>query len=159
MRPIKTILYPTDQSERSQSAFCVASALARDCGARLVILEVVPPPVTIYGPSSEEYLEQLEKALDQLQVDDPKVRVERRVAEGNPVAEILRVAEETNCDLILMASHGRTGAKRVLMGSIAELVVRRARCPVLVIKSPGIPGPAERPLPIGAGSSLEAQNT
>jgi nucleotide-binding universal stress UspA family protein len=139
MRPIKTILYASDESEQSRSAFRVASALAKDCDARLVILEVVPPAVTIYGPPSEAYLKQMRKSIGQLQIDDPEVCVERRVVEGIPAAEILRAAEETKCDLILMATHGRTGLKRILLGSVAEMVVRGARCPVLVIKTPGLP--------------------
>ena len=69
MNPIKTILFPTDQSELCRSAFCVTSALARDCKARLIILEVVPPPVMIYGPPPESYYEQMRDALDQLQCE------------------------------------------------------------------------------------------
>src|ERR1700733_13672012 len=110
MRPIKTILFPTDESECSRSAFPVASLLARDWGARLIILEVVPPPVTIYGPPSDAYFVQMQNRLDRLQVDDPRVCVERLIAEGNPAAAILRAAEDSNTDLIVMASHGRTGA-------------------------------------------------
>ena len=144
MNPIKTILFPTDQSELCRSAFCVASALARDCKARLIILEVVPPPVMIYGPPPESYYEQMRDALDQLQVRDPEVCVERLVAEGDPVNQIVRVAEESKCDLILMATHARTGVSRLLTGSVAEKVVRRSRCPVLVIKSRDVPcGPRE----------------
>ena len=56
--------------------------------------------------------------------------------EGNPAAEILRAAEESDCDLIVMASHGRTGAKRIMLGSVAETVLRGSRCPVLIVKTP-----------------------
>ncbi|HUE17691.1 MAG TPA: universal stress protein [Planctomycetaceae bacterium] len=139
MRPIKTILYASDESEESRSAFRVASALAKDCDARLVIIEVVPPAVTIYGPASEGYLKQMRKSIEKLQIDDPEVCVERRVVEGLPAAEILRAAEEIKCDLILMATHGRTELKRIILGSVAEMVMRGARCPVLVIKTPDFP--------------------
>jgi nucleotide-binding universal stress UspA family protein len=139
MRPIKTILYASDESEESRSAFPVASALAKDCDACLVIVEVVPPAVTIYGPHSEAYLKQMRKGIEQLQIDDPEVCVERRVVEGIPAAEILRAAEETKCALILMATHGRVGLKRILLGSVADMVMRGARCPVLVIKTPESP--------------------
>jgi universal stress protein A len=135
MRPIKTILCPTDQSACSQSAFLMASALASNFGARLVVLEVVPTPVIMYGPPPEAYLDQMQQELDRMQVEDPKVCVERKIAEGNPVTEILRVAKETDCDLIVVGSHGRTGCSRLLMGSVAEQVLRRASCPVLVIKA------------------------
>lgn len=157
MHPIKTILFPTDESECSRSAFRVASELAKDLGARLIILEVVPSAVTIYGPPSEAYFEQMRSGLDQLQVDDAHVCVERRIVEGNPAAAILREAEDSNTDLILMASHGRTGAKRILLGSVAETVLRRSRCPVLVIKTPGCPQEAsETTDSINAGLPVKA---
>jgi nucleotide-binding universal stress UspA family protein len=156
MRPIKTILCPTDQSACSQSAFTVASALASNFGARLVILEVVPPPVIIYGPPPEAYLDQMRQELDRMQVADPRVCVERRLVEGNPVTEILRVAKETDCDLIVIGSHGRTGCSRLLMGSVAEQVLRRASCPVLVIKaSPDQSGLRENDALVAAGTSLD----
>lgn len=135
MNAIKTILFPTDESEGSRVAFSAASSLACELGARLIILEVVPQAVTIYGPASEDYLKQMKLSLKQLTVANPNVRVERYITEGNPAEAILRAAEETKCDLILMASHGRTGAKRVLLGSVAETVMRRSRCPVLIIKT------------------------
>lgn len=135
MHSIKTILFPTDQSEGSRVAFRAASSLACDLGARLIILEVVPIAVTIYGPPTEDYLTQMEKSLKQLTVDNPNVRVERYVTEGVPAEAIVRAAEETNCDLIVMATHGRTGATRVVLGSVAETVMRRSRCPVLIVKT------------------------
>jgi universal stress protein A len=58
------------------------------------------------------------------------------VAEGDPAEMILRVAEEVHADLIVMGTHGRTGLSRLLMGSVAEQVVRRAPCPVLTMKAP-----------------------
>jgi nucleotide-binding universal stress UspA family protein len=56
--------------------------------------------------------------------------------EGDPATEILRIAQECKCDLIVMGTHGRTGVARLLMGSVAEHVVRKAECPVLVVKTP-----------------------
>jgi nucleotide-binding universal stress UspA family protein len=135
MHSIKTILFPTDQSEGSRVAFRAASSLACDLGARLIILEVVPMALTIYGPPTEDYLKQMEKSLKQLTVDNPNVRVERYVTEGIPAEAILRAAEETKCDLIVMSTHGRTGPKRVVLGSVAEMVMRRSRCPVLIVKN------------------------
>jgi hypothetical protein len=63
-------------------------------------------------------------------------RAERRLEEGDAVTEILRVAEEAPADLIVLGTHGRTGLARLLMGSVAEQVVRRAPCPVLTVKAP-----------------------
>jgi nucleotide-binding universal stress UspA family protein len=136
MGAFKTILHPTDQSECSRAAFRVASALAHEWGARLVILEVVPPPVVIYGPPTESYLNEMRKSLDQMQVPDPRIPVERRLAEGNPAAEILQTAADIHCDMIVMGSHGRTGLKRLVVGSVAEEVMRRAAYPVLIAKAP-----------------------
>jgi nucleotide-binding universal stress UspA family protein len=66
----------------------------------------------------------------------PGVNYERECLTGNPVVEIRKFAEGHNIDLIVMGSHGRTGLSRLLMGSIAEGVMRKARCPVLIVKQP-----------------------
>jgi nucleotide-binding universal stress UspA family protein len=139
MLPIQTILHPTDFSQRSHHALELAFALARDCGARLIILHVMPVPIQ----QKRLYREEMEGELLGMRVPDPQVRVERRLEEGDPATQILRVAQETNCDLIVMGSHGRTGLDRLLMGSVAEEVVRRASCAVLTVKAPFPPAPPE----------------
>jgi nucleotide-binding universal stress UspA family protein len=141
MLPIHTILHPTDFSEQSENAWRLACALARDYGARLILLHVVHPPAAIYGeavyvPEPEEYREPLRRQLHQLQVPGADVRAERRLEEGDAATEILRVARETDTNLIVMGTHGRTGLGRLLMGSVAEQVLRSAHCPVLTVKSP-----------------------
>jgi nucleotide-binding universal stress UspA family protein len=143
MLAIRTILHPTDFSTHSAQAFQMACALARDYQARLIVLHVEAPPVAILGgmpalpPLPEEYdRENLEKRLRCIQPPDPAVQVEHRLVTGEPVAEILRMAQEQSCDLIVMGTHGRTGLGRLLMGSIAEQVVRKAPCLVLTVKSP-----------------------
>ena len=80
-----------------------------------------------------------------MQAPDAQIVVEHRLEEGNPVAEILRVARETHCDLIVMGTHGRTGLAHLLMGSVAEQVVRKAGCHVLVVKTP-FPPSSSQPL-------------
>lgn len=72
--------------------------------------------------------------LEQVKPTDPTVPYVHRLVMGNPADEIVRLAEEENADLIVMATHGRTGIGRVLMGSVAEAVVRRAKCPVFTLK-------------------------
>jgi nucleotide-binding universal stress UspA family protein len=67
---------------------------------------------------------------------DPSVPYEHRLLTGHPAEEIVRFADEADCELIVMGTHGRTGFKRLLMGSVAEAVVRRARCAVLTFKLP-----------------------
>jgi hypothetical protein len=74
--------------------------------------------------------------LHRFQVSDPTVHVEHRLADGNPSEEILRQARDTGCDLIVMGTHGRRGLGRLLLGSVAEEVMRKAPCPVLTVKLP-----------------------
>jgi nucleotide-binding universal stress UspA family protein len=140
MLTLKTILHPTDFSERSEFAFRLACALARDYGAQLLVLHIMAPAV-LYGEGMvafpiEGYEHEAREKLQQLQTHDPKVSVEHRLAEGDPTREILRVAQEAKCDLIVMGTHGWTGLGRFLMGSVAEGVVRKAPCPVLTVKMP-----------------------
>ncbi len=139
MLPVATILHPTDFSENSEFAFRLACALARDYKARLVLLHVLPPPMVIYagGPVPAETwpsVEQAEEKLHQLEGKAHRVRVESQVMEGDPVDMILRAAKETNSDVIVMGTHGRTALARLLMGSVAEAVLRKAPCPVLTVK-------------------------
>ncbi len=62
--------------------------------------------------------------------------MEHRLAEGDPAEEILRLSEAQHCDLVVMGTHGKTGLERYLTGSVAEEVLRKAVCPVLVVKTP-----------------------
>jgi len=149
MLPLRTILHPTDFSERSEFALRLACALARDYSARLIVLHTVTIPTAVFGegvvpPDIDAYQEEMSEKLQRLEVPVADVDVERRLRRGDPVAEILRLAEDGACDLIVMGTHGRTGLGRLLMGSVAEQVVRRAPCPVLTVKTPL---PETAPLP------------
>jgi len=152
MLPIRTILYPTDFSETAECAFPLACALARDYGARLIVLHVYPPPLghdqVLALRDPEEYEKQFWTALYGLKTDDPKVAIEYELAEGDAASEILCVAQNSHCDLIVMGTLGRTGVSRFFMGSVAEQVVREAACPVLTVKIPTavaeLPPPSER---------------
>lgn len=140
MLPIRTILHPTDFSEQSNYALRLACALARDHGARLILLHVASPPTAIYGgdvlvPLPPESHDEEKQRLDRLEVPDT-VSTERRLVEGDAATEILYVAEKTGADLIVMGTHGRTGLARFLMGSVAEQIVRKGPCPVLTVKTP-----------------------
>lgn len=139
MLPLGTILHPTDFSEHSEFAFRVAAALARDYNARLILLHVLPPPMVIYagGPVPAETWPSVDEARESLRNMEGRthhVRVESLVMEGDPVDMILRAAEETHSDVIVMGTHGRSALTRLLMGSVAELVIRKAPCPVLTAK-------------------------
>jgi nucleotide-binding universal stress UspA family protein len=140
MLAIRKILHPTDFSENSQAAFRLACALARDYQARLLVLHVSTPFVA-YGEGMvtappPDFTEELRARLQQIRPGDPRVGIEHKLVEGDAAAEILRVAREAGCDLIVLGTHGRTGLPRLLMGSVAEVVVRRASCPVLTVKTP-----------------------
>jgi nucleotide-binding universal stress UspA family protein len=157
MLPIRTILHPTDFSERARYALQLACALARDQGAHLTLLHVMPVPL---AQEKMRYREEMEGELNRTEVPDPSVSVERRLEEGDPATQILGAAQEGGCDLIVLGTHGRTGLDRLLMGSVAEQVVRRAPCPVLTVRipfpqaKPGGTSPAEeRGRPPGAPST------
>jgi nucleotide-binding universal stress UspA family protein len=137
----QVILHPTDFSEPATAALAVARALARDLGARLFILHAAPAEVRAamlvpIPPELTDYRENL--AATRLRTDGPDLKfpVETRISHGYPAEEILRVANEIGCGLIVIGSHGRSGLGRMLMGSVAEAVLRKAGSPVLIVKTP-----------------------
>lgn len=141
--PLRVILHPTDFSEQAHAAFLVACTLARDYAARIIVLHVAPNPVTLLSgmevvPILPEEVDtsSLEARLKDLRAPHAAVTLETRLVQGDTGPTILRVAEEAGCDLIVMGTHGRTGLGRLLMGSVAEQIVRKAKCPVLTIKTP-----------------------
>ena len=141
MLTIGTILHPTSFSEHSEFAFRLACALARDYGARLVVLHVLPPPMLVYGggpivADPAPSLDDMKDKLRQLETQAHGVRIESQVMEGEAVDMILRAATETHSDLIVMGTHDRTALARLLLGSVAEAVLRKASCPVLTVKTP-----------------------
>jgi nucleotide-binding universal stress UspA family protein len=152
MLPIRTILHPTDFSDRSAYAFRLACALARDTGARLLVLHVALPPLVVYGEGyvpvePESVRRELEELLHAVRPRSPAVHVEHWLRDGDPAAEILHAADESKCDVIVLGTHGRTGLARLLMGSVAEQVVRQARCPVLTVRLPAARATPHGPVP------------
>jgi nucleotide-binding universal stress UspA family protein len=138
MLAIRTVLHPTDFSDTSQNALNVACALARDYDARLVVLHVATRPSMAYGegvvpPSTADVVHDAQQRLQELVVPDADVRSECRLETGNAAATIVGVAQEMGVDLIVMGTHGRSGLARILMGSVAERVLRKAPCPVLTL--------------------------
>jgi nucleotide-binding universal stress UspA family protein len=140
MLPVHTILFPTDFSDNAQQTFALACSLARDCGARIVVLHITPPPLSHEKLEAErdpeEYYGVLWKALRQVRAPDDNVAVEHRLEVGGTAEEILRVVSETKAGLIVMGTQGKTGLPRLLLGSVAEQVLRRAKCPVLTVRTP-----------------------
>jgi nucleotide-binding universal stress UspA family protein len=146
MQVIRTILHPTDFSESSAAAFDLACTLAQAQGARVHVLHVARHPmiVPVTSPPGgpEQYREDLADQLEGIQAADPGVLVEHQLLFGrDPTAEILRVAGQLNADLIVMGSHGRAGLVRLLLGSVAEQVLQRAPCPVVIVKEPSASRP------------------
>ncbi len=138
---LNKILVPFDFSVYSDLALEVASSLARYAGGTVHIVHVKEPLAVYHVQGKYDVnpygdLEQLKKTLTTVRPKDPEVSVQHWLMTGDVVHDILLLAEEQNVDLIVMATHGRTGLRRVLMGSIAESVLRNARCPVLIVKAP-----------------------
>lgn len=146
----RRILWPTDFSPLAKAALPHALRLARNRGAELVVIHVLPTP-TIYGfpevvGAAWDELERenhalgkrkLHRVTEQLKRKAPKLRIHGALAQGVPFDQILGAAKRLRCDLIVLATHGRTGLKHVLLGSVAENVVRRAPCPVLTVRPRG----------------------
>jgi nucleotide-binding universal stress UspA family protein len=142
------ILHPTDFSELSDYAFGLACALARAPGARVVVLHVGQPPVVAHRdvrtppPQAGDYRQALADQLRRIRAPAADVAVEHRLEEGEPAEVIPQVAREIGADLILLGTHGRTGLERLLLGSVAEEVARKAPCPVVSVRVPGPETPA-----------------
>jgi len=137
----KKILFPTDFSHTGDAALEMATALARDTGATLLIVHTEEPP-TAYGGGELYYgmpepaTEDLRKMLHKVVPPDKAVPYEHRLITGDPAHAVVRLAKDEEVDMIVMGTHGRTGLSRILMGSVAEAIVRRAGCPVLTYKEP-----------------------
>ena len=143
MKPIKTILHPTDFSDPAQSSFQFACALASDMKARLIVFHVVPPVgawvdelVDYTSPDHELKAWSRLRELQETAQEGYGLDIDVDLSEGDPATEILKTARQRCCDLIVMGSHGRTGLRHYLMGNVAERVMRKAPCPVLTAQSP-----------------------
>ena len=135
---IEKILYPTDFSSYSNQAYFHAISLAEKHGASLTILFVYTPDIVTPGaPDNEEQARAYwQKQLEQIRPLDATIPVRHVLLEGDPAGEIVRYGRDANVDLIVMGTHGRTGLERLLLGSVAEQVLRDAACSVLVVKLP-----------------------
>ena len=139
---ISKILYPTDFSSHSNQAYFHAVALAEKHGASLTIAFVYSPgflgTAEFHGEAADR--DYWRKQLEQIRPVDPGIAVRHVFLEGDPATEIARYAVDAGIDLIVMGTHGRTGVERLVLGSVAEKVLRDASCSVLVVKLPkGLP--------------------
>jgi universal stress protein A len=147
MIEIRTILAPTDFSRHAEVALRYAASLAARLGATLHLLHVLPEVIAPVGPEpmllptlpADYYAESERSALEALgqavrpEWDQPRA-IETAVRWGDAVAGIVGYAVDRKIDLIVLATHGRTGLGHVLLGSVAERIVREAPCPVLTIR-------------------------
>ena len=155
---IKRVLVPVDFSAASLQTLDYAVKLGRPFKAELVVLFVVEPiyavtPGDLYGATAELTAlideqrragkEQLRKLEERIQKRYPKARCVLQT--GRAHQAIVDSARRLKADLIVMATHGRTGISHLLMGSVAEKVVRMAACPVLTLRSPVVGRTARRP--------------
>jgi nucleotide-binding universal stress UspA family protein len=151
MLPIRTVLHATDMSECSKYAYQLACSIARDYNAKLILVNVVPFQGASMGtegmviPPPVVNSDQLRDELTKLAKHAGLPHTGIVLADGDPSDEILRVAKENKCDLIVMGTHGRRGLGRLVMGSVAEQVLRRAMCPVLTVKTPDKEAIATKP--------------
>ena len=147
MTAFHSILVPVDFSEPSRRALRSAVALAADLGARVTLLNVVRtpqvtsaeigmgvPPGPLLVVTEDEIAEVVARQLDLMARSEVPAEADAsiRVRRGFPAEEIVREAAEGGYDLVVMGTHGHTGVARVLLGSVAERVVRHSEVPVLV---------------------------
>ena len=143
---IENILFPTDFSENSEEALKYAISLAEKYGSNLHIVHVtlganqyMAYDMNAYIPddmkkNERETLEKNLRALPPENLGQPK-SVTHEILEGIPLPEILGYIKKNNIDLVVMGTHGRTGLKHLVMGSVAENVVRNSSVPVLSVHS------------------------
>jgi nucleotide-binding universal stress UspA family protein len=148
MKAIRKILAPVDFSACSEEAARYAVELAAKLDAQVTLFNAYFFPVTVpfpdgsaYIPSAESIAELAGAAERQLRalrdrVQQPGAPVSIASAEGPAKELIARVAEKDGYDLIVIGTHGRTGLAHLVIGSVAEAVVRRAKCPVLTVHAP-----------------------
>jgi nucleotide-binding universal stress UspA family protein len=159
MDAIRTILVPTDFSPHADEAFRTAQALARATGAEVVLFHIARPPAVVTEGGSLLPVPVNGDAADLWErfhgtpPTDPGVRVRHEViVSDRPGANhILGILDRLGCDLIVMGTHGHSWLRHRLFGSVTEEVVRRARCPVMVVKAP-VPAPPA-PEPAGAAAT------
>jgi nucleotide-binding universal stress UspA family protein len=141
----KKICCAVDFAEPSRIAMEHAAELAKRFEAELVLVHVVVPP----PPAASDILvssrgvataaaEEHERTLEEWRLDAERRAarpVRARVLSGDPAAEVLRQAREERCDLVVVGTHGRTGLKRLVLGSVAARIARESACPVLVVRA------------------------
>ncbi len=141
MTVMRKILVPVDFSTPEREVIEVATTLAKENGATLLIVHVEEPPPAygggeLYYGQPDPSTEALKDMLVEVKPSLEGVPCEHRLIMGDPASAIVQLAEAEQVDMIVMSTHGRTGVGRLLLGSVAETVVRRAECPVMTLRQP-----------------------
>ena len=134
------ILFPTDFSRLSEAALTLATSIARDRHAELIILHVQEPPAAyaageLYFGPMEPDTEAIRQTLEQVRVSDPSVPCIHHLVMGDPAKEIVKCADEMHMDLIAMGSDSTSGLRSLVRRSVSEKVIDHARQPVLIVRS------------------------
>jgi nucleotide-binding universal stress UspA family protein len=147
MEEIKNVLFPTDCSERSKNVLHYAIEVAHKFNAKITLLHVIGD-ITLYGGSTDylspmnyehmidDYETYSKKHLEEFweSAKDPGVEVELVQVVGDPFKEIIQFAKDKKMDLIVISTHGRTGLQHIMLGSVAEKVVRYSPIPVMTVR-------------------------
>lgn len=176
------LLVTTDGSADSYAAVAHAAALAVAHHASVVVLEVVETTDDVYRrasaagwvpsgtgfltPRNVDSLISAERTAAQHHTESIRAELERAgvgeveclIAAGSPGAEIVRAADEARCDTIIIATHGRTGLSRLLLGSVADYVIRHARTAVILVPTRGREASVPRADDVGAGTRHGQRN-
>jgi len=147
MLAFKIIVVPTDFSDHSLRALPYAVSLAEKFRARLKVVFVSEPALQVADVAwvgidersmSQEHIQEARRNLERIALEQvpTDVPVDAEVLTGDAVEAVISYARDVNADLIIMATHGRGGISHMLMGSVAEQIVRKAPCPVLTLKQP-----------------------
>jgi nucleotide-binding universal stress UspA family protein len=140
MLNVKTVLHPTDFSRRSDRAFELACAVARDRQARLIVLHVGAQEALVFGdqstaPTEADPQAELQHRFRDFQERAGNIPVTCFLRDGEPADVIIKLAQEQNADMIVMGAHGRSsGLTRLLMGSVASEVAEEASCLVVTVR-------------------------
>ncbi len=138
-KPGSKILCPIDLSDYSEDVIDAASSLAAANGGKVYFVYVAIPELPASSGSAiapvEEAVARERERFEAIRPTQSGVPYEHVFARGEPADEILRIADEINADLIVIGTHGRSGLTRMLMGSVAEAIVRRSAHPVLTIRT------------------------
>jgi universal stress protein A len=142
MIKVKKILWPTDFSDNSKTSQLYANELAQQFSAELHIIHVIVDPAYVVSPMGVGYIpdsyqadvrERSDKELADLFTESEGLNIVRKTIDGMAADSITQYALDNDINMIVMGTHGYSGISRMLMGSVAEKVVRSASCPVLTV--------------------------